>query len=371
MSFLKVYSQVLAVFLLTVLTASAAFAVEATGEGIDRHQALNSALRLAVEMEIGTAIASDSIVESGVLVRDEIVSHSKGYVSSYKVISEGALPDGYTITVDAAVNRDLLLSDYTTVSILQKMSNSPRLLIFASSSEFNSIPPEAMKSLITDVAKVFGEKFQFEVIDWPVSRASFHSIEGQMNLDKAVKYNKLLKADYVLTVEIDMPKAANPVLNMSCVRISDRFKVGEVRRPVEKYVAPAGGDVKGAGKYGPAVEAAKPEVYWASVNIAGKMLEYMETELDRGKGFRYSVTFTGFPEVDSIGRNLEDIPGFVRKEVKRKNQKNIELVYWSTLRPSALLKKVEGTLKDIGVEKFKSKMDGRTMKFRWENPDGF
>lgn len=369
MSFLKFYSKVVAISLALVLTAGVAFAVPATGEGIDRQQALNSALRSAVEIALGTAIASDSIVESGVLVRDEIASHAKGYVSTYKVISEGILPDGYTITIDAKVNQNLY-GDYSTLSILQKMSNLPRLLIFASNDGkgFKSVPPQAMKKLVHDVAKVFGDKFQFEIIDWPLSRASFDNIEGQMNLDKAVKYNKQLKADYVVTVELELPDAANPVLHMSCVRISDHLKIGEVRRPVEKYVSHSG---KPAQLYSRATNAAEPEVYWASVRIAREMLEHMESELDRGKGFRYSMSFMGFPQIDSIGRVLEDIPGYVRKEVKRKNAKNVELVYWSTLRPSALLKRVDTSLKNIGVEKFKSKMDGRTMKFRWENPEGF
>ncbi len=367
MSFLKMYAKMAVISLTLLLCASSAFAVEATGEGIDRHQALNSALRSAVEIAIGTAIASDTIVESGILVRDEIASHSRGYVSSYKVIREGALPDGYTITIDAAVNPELY-GDYNTLSILQKMSSLPRLLIFASDSGFNSVPPESMKALVHDVARVFSDKFQFEVIDWPMARATYNQIEGQMNLRKAVKFNKLLKADYVVDVELEMPKAANPVLYMSCVRVSDSYKVAEVRRPIEQYVSLSG---KPAQRYATATEAAKPEVYWASVRVARKMLENMESELDRGKGFRYELTFNAFPEIDQITRVLEDVPGFVRKEVKRRNSRNMEMVYWSTLRPEALFKKVQGALKDTGVEKFKSKMDGRSMKFLWENPEGF
>ncbi|WP_432735901.1 hypothetical protein [Maridesulfovibrio sp. FT414] len=368
MSFLKLYAKAAVISLALLLFASSAFAVEATGEGIDRQQALNSALRSAVEIALGTAIASDSIVESGVLVRDEIASHSKGYVTSYKVISESALEGGYTITIDAMVDSTVLGDDFNTLSILQKMSNLPRLLIFASETGFSSVPPEAMKPLVHDVAQVFGEKFRFEVIDWPIARASYSSIEGQMNLEKAVKYNSQLKADYVVDVELELPEAANPVLHLSVVRISDKLKVAEVRRPVEKYVRLSG---KPAQRYAQATEAAKPEVYWAAVRAAGKMVEYMESELDRGKGFRYELAFTAFPEIERVGRSLEDIPGFVRSEVKRRNGKNMEMVYWSTLRPEALFKRVQGSLKDIGVEKFKSKMDGRSMKFRWENPEGF
>ncbi|WP_415713258.1 hypothetical protein [Maridesulfovibrio sp.] len=368
MSLAKLYSQVVAVSLAILLAASTALAVEATGEGIDRHQALNSALRTAVEMQIGTAVASDSLVESGVLVRDEIASHSKGYISSYKILREGATADGYAITIDAVVNSKLMYSDYTTLAILQKMSGLPRLLIFGSGAGFNSVPAQSMKELVHAVSDTFGKKFQFEVIDWPMSRAKYSEIEGSMNLRKAAKFNGLLKADYVVTVELELPRDANPAIHLTCVRISDGFKVGEVRKPIEKYVSLSG---KPAEVYSRAVDAAQPEAYWASVRIARDLLENMESELDQGKGFRYTMTFLGFPELPQVSAALEDVPGFVRKEIKRQNGMNMEVAYWSTLRAENLFKRVKSALKDVGVEKFQSRMEGRNLKFRWQNPEGF
>ncbi|WP_320175205.1 hypothetical protein [Maridesulfovibrio sp.] len=368
MSLAKLYSQVVAISLAILLAASTALAVEATGDGVDRQQALNSALRTAVEMQIGTAVASDSLVESGVLVRDEIASHSKGYISSYKVLREGATDDGYSITVDAVVDSKLMYSDYTTLAILQKMSGLPRLLIFGSGAGFNSVPPQSMNELVHAVSRTFGNKFQFEVIDWPMSRAKYSEIEGSMNLKKAARFNRQLKADYVVTVDLELPRDANPVMHLTCVRISDGLKIAEVRRPIEKYVSLSG---KPAEVYNRAVDAAEPEAYWASVRIARELLEQMESELDRGKGFRYTLTFIGFPELSHIGTALEDVPGFVRKEVKRQNGQNMEVTYWSTLRAENLLKRVSTALKNVGVEKFQSKMDGRNLKFRWQNPEGF
>ncbi|WP_415716937.1 hypothetical protein [Maridesulfovibrio sp.] len=368
MSLTKLYLQVVAISLAVLLAAATAFAVEATGEGIDRQQALNSALRTAVEMQIGTAVASDSIVDSGVLVRDEIASHSKGYVASYKVLQEGATADGYAITIDAVVDSELMYSDYTTLAILQKMSGLPRLLIFGSGAGFDSVPPESMKELVHDVSRTFSEKFQFEVIDWPMARARYSEIEGSMNLKKAAKYNGLIKAEYVVAVDLELPRNANPVMHMTCVRISDGLKLGEVRRPLEQYVSLSG---KPSEVYRRAVEAAKPETYWASVRVARELLQNMESELDRGKGFRYSLTFLGFPELPSVSTALEEVPGFVRKEITRQNGMNMEVTYWSTLRAENLFKRISTALKNEGVVKFQSRMEGRNMRFRWQNPEGF
>ncbi|OEU68766.1 MAG: hypothetical protein BA863_06490 [Desulfovibrio sp. S3730MH75] len=369
MSFLKLCSQMMALTLVVLLTASIALAVQVTGEGVDRHQALNSALRTAVEVEIGTAIDSATLVESGVLVRDEITSHARGYVTSYVVIREGATAeDGYTITINAQVNRELLFEDYTTISILQKMSGHPRVLIFSTAEGFNSVPVESMKKLVYSVGQVFGQKFQFEIIDWPTARAKYSSIEGTMDLKKAIKHSRMLKADYAVTVDLDLPPSKRPVMNMSCVRLSDQLKVGEVRRVIKTDADLSG---KPAVRYENAVEAARSEVYWSSISLAKNMLEYMETELDRGEGFRYAVTFLGFPDVSVVETAVQDVPGFVRKHVKRQSTKNMEMVYWSNLRTEDLMKRFSTMLRDLGVERFKSKSDGRNLKFLWENPEGF
>jgi hypothetical protein len=248
------------------------------------------------------------------------------------------------------------------------MSGLPRLLVFAEDEEFNSIPASSMDKLVHEVADVFGTKFRFEVIDWPLSKAKYTSIEGMMSLDKAVKFNKLIKADYVVTVELNENKAGPSELILKCVRLSDNLKVGEIRREVKAADSEL---KKPAEKFNAAVESADQEVYWASVKLAKKMLDFMESELDRGKGFRYTLTFLGFPDVSDIGPSLEELPGFVRREVKRKGSKNVELVYWSTLRTEALDSQIRKDLKDLGVEDFDSSVSGRVLKYRWKDPEGF
>ena len=58
--------------------------VEATGEGPSREQALTAAMRNAVEQGLGAFIKSSTTVVDFTLVDDKILSHSKGYVTSYK-----------------------------------------------------------------------------------------------------------------------------------------------------------------------------------------------------------------------------------------------------------------------------------------------
>lgn len=369
---MNLYSRVVSILLVMaafLVCTSNAFALEANGEGVDRHQALNNALRSAVEMEVGTAVASGTLVENGVLLQDEIATRSKGYVSSYKVLSEGKLEDGgYQIKVDATVDRKLLFDNYQTLDILQRMSGLPRLLIFAVNDGFNSIPASSMDKTVHEVSEVFGTKFRFEVLDWPVARTKYSNIEGMMSRAKAIKYNNLIKADYIVTAELDNTPGKTCELILSCVRISDNLKIGEIRREVKGIPT---GLKKPAEIFEAAVASAHDDVYWASVKLAKKMLDFMESELDRGKGFRYTLTFLGFPEVSEIGPSLEEIPGFVRREVKRKSDSNVEIVYWSTLSTEALDKSIDKDLKALGVEKFDSKVSGRVLKYRWRDPEGF
>lgn len=370
---MKSFDKAVSFLLLTLIfifTASGAYALEVNGEGVDRHQALNNALRSAVEMEVGTAVASGTLVENGMLLSDEIATRSKGYVSSYKVISEGPVEGGgYQVKVDANVDRKLLFDNYQTLDILQRMSGLPRLLIFATNEEIDAIPASSMDSLVHEVAEVFGTKFRFEVIDWSVAKSKFPSIQGMMTKQKAIKYNNLIKADYLVSAELDEHHREPSELVLSCVRISDNLKVGEVRREVKSVTVT--NKMKPAEHYSKAVENADEEVYWASVKLAKSMLDFMESELDRGKGFRYTLTFLGYPHVSDIGPALEEIPGYVRREVKRKGSKNVEMVYWSTLRTEALDHQIAKVMMSLGVENFDTKISGRVLKYKWKDPEGY
>src|SRR2546427_12382883 len=53
-------------------------------------EATDAALRNAVEQVAGVLVSSNTLVENSVLVQDQILSHSAGYVRKYDVLSKKA-----------------------------------------------------------------------------------------------------------------------------------------------------------------------------------------------------------------------------------------------------------------------------------------
>lgn len=85
--------------------------VEVQGMGVARTDALNDALRAAVGKAAGVTIKSETTVENFMVVQDAIATNSQGYITSYSIVSEGAAPAGYQVTVKAKVSQKPLKAD--------------------------------------------------------------------------------------------------------------------------------------------------------------------------------------------------------------------------------------------------------------------
>ena len=97
-----------------------------------RDEALNRALRNAIEQGIGTVIDSETMVRNFKLLDDRIYSGVKGYVKSYEIISdnkgEGRL---YRIKVKAIVALARLRKDIQALGILRERKKNPRVMVLA------------------------------------------------------------------------------------------------------------------------------------------------------------------------------------------------------------------------------------------------
>lgn len=97
--------------------------------GLARDQAIDDALRKAVEQTLGTFIQSSTLVENNMVVEDNILSWSDGYVRNHKIIREGKTdPTTYQVTIEAEVELANLKNDWDGIqNLLTKMGN-PRVM---------------------------------------------------------------------------------------------------------------------------------------------------------------------------------------------------------------------------------------------------
>lgn len=106
--------------------------ISTTGAGTTKDEAIQSALRLAVEYAAGVYLYSTTTVENSQLVNDKIITASKSLVSNYKILSERKEEDGLiyvniSATIDTqsinsiihknkAISFDDTIKDYNLIS---------------------------------------------------------------------------------------------------------------------------------------------------------------------------------------------------------------------------------------------------------------
>src|SRR5579885_936212 len=88
------------------VTAEGVAGIQGGDQGIARDNALRDAQRKAVEQAVGALVASETLVENFVTVRDNILSKSQGYIQKYAIVKEGAQGNLYSVTITATVATD-------------------------------------------------------------------------------------------------------------------------------------------------------------------------------------------------------------------------------------------------------------------------
>ncbi len=95
---------------------------------IARDNAVQDALRKAVEQAVGTMVASETLVENFQVVRDSIYNKSSGYIKEYKIVKETPGKDLYAVTISAVVGVGELKNDLGALGLLIARAGKPRTL---------------------------------------------------------------------------------------------------------------------------------------------------------------------------------------------------------------------------------------------------
>jgi hypothetical protein len=82
--------------------------IEVAGDGETAQQARMNGFRLAVEQAIGTLISSETEVQNGRVIRDEIVSYAAGFVDRFEIIGEQPTARGVRVSMRVWVKKSAL-----------------------------------------------------------------------------------------------------------------------------------------------------------------------------------------------------------------------------------------------------------------------
>lgn len=174
-----------------------------------RDRAIDDGLRKAVEQSLGMWLKSETVVENYMVVEDNILNWSSGYVKNYTIVSESQKPDDtYEVRMNAAVEAAALAQDQQMVQSILERAGNPRIMImineqnvgevYSASSFFNVDMTQAETAMMDK----FIEK-GFEVVDPATVRANVKREQAlaalQGDAKAAAAIGTQLHADVVIT----------------------------------------------------------------------------------------------------------------------------------------------------------------------------
>lgn len=120
--------------LLMILSATAlAKSVTVTGTGMTPSDAENDALRAAVENTLGVLVDSETLVQNSMVIRDQIYTQSRGFVTDYSVVAREQTSSGWRVTINATVDtqpNSKLMNELTRLGIINVQLRNPKIAVY-------------------------------------------------------------------------------------------------------------------------------------------------------------------------------------------------------------------------------------------------
>jgi len=96
---------------------------------IARSKAIDEAQRNAVEKAVGVMITSTTQVENFQVKMDRILSESKGFITTYKILSEKRSGNQYEVEIEADVSTGKLRDQMAAVKLIMERKSKPRVML--------------------------------------------------------------------------------------------------------------------------------------------------------------------------------------------------------------------------------------------------
>ncbi len=168
-----------------------------------REQAIEDALRQAVEAGAGVEIASETETRDFQLIRDVIYVKTAGLVEKYDVIQENPNQDGlYTVRVEAIVSRADINTQIEAWKALIKRKGRPRMMVVG------SVDKRPFDRRLTAEVQSVLERRGLTVIDLDMLKENQRqdaerAAKGELDPQKAALVMREAGCDYFVTVAVE------------------------------------------------------------------------------------------------------------------------------------------------------------------------
>jgi hypothetical protein len=161
-------------------------------------EATKNAKRAAVEQVAGVMIEADTVTANSVLVRDQVVANTAGYIRSYELVGQPKEEGGViTVTIKAQVGAGQIDKDLLAIKAIVKRMGHPKLVLLLQEQTIDDkgtiISSGVMNTVLTEKFKADG----WTMVDWNFAAGKMEVGSG-VGPAEAKRIGELSKADYIL-----------------------------------------------------------------------------------------------------------------------------------------------------------------------------
>lgn len=340
--------------------------------GSARKQAIQNALRDAVEQGVGVFIDSKTKVKNWAVIRDEVFSSSRGFVKKYSILKDEQQNNAWYIEIDAEISKGDIKNKLEELRILHKKMGNKRIMVTYLKEHPDSLGEKhnAVLTALTFIPSEFNRS-GFRVFD----QRSMGYISDKMSPSGAKKEQWMKIADehqVDALVEFELlPGKKRPFSNSmyTAAKITIRMKVydistGRLFSNVQSNQKQMTNARVGSFDWENALsKAAERAGISATKETVDNIIEHYKTVGDIGNS--YLLIFQNFveDEEDMILEVLEGLDGFQSLSELQNVPKLLKIEYFSTVEKSRLRRKIRLACKAQKVKLKTKEISGNRLIF--------
>ncbi|MBN2857279.1 MAG: hypothetical protein JXN63_02650 [Candidatus Delongbacteria bacterium] len=316
--------------------------VEVQGMGKDRDAAIKDAQRNAISTAIGTYLTSEQEMQNYMTVKDQILTKSEGFIKSYQVTNQMREPadNSWTVTIKAAVTKDMILSDLEALGVLMSQLGNPSIVVFYAP---KGVPYDQRftEQAINQINQYF-TTYRYDVYDLNQLNAM---IEADLTMkeaalgeevDMAQLLAKQLKTDIYVTVSLILEDLGNGKKKVKATASIFNASTAKLLGVQNGYSDEIFGNVTA---YDANIDQAVKKLMPLMMN---QVKGYWKLQLDKGK--QYVILFSKLPQGRKVKKAVLDVLQSEAKEVKKVS--NDEYQVWITSSIDDYIDKIGDAIQD-------------------------
>jgi len=307
------------------VTAEGVGAVIGGDRAIARDQAIQDALRKAVEQAVGILVSSETLVQNFQTLNDKIYTQTQGYIQNYRVLSENPGPNVHQVTIQASVAMGNLEKDLQALGFLLGQVGKPRVMILVAEQQIGQVnfnywwgTARGTQADLNVAENTIMDRFRekgFDIVD-PQAQAgnikipqAFQVVE--LSNQNAITLGKQVDAEIVIVGKA-LARTAGSIAGTAMKSIQANVSMRAIQ--IDNARVLSSGTENSAAIHIDEVTAGSEAIKKASVKMSDKMMDDILKNFQKRVGASTTVqlTVTGLSGADDVRKFKTSVLGQVR-----------------------------------------------------------